>query len=219
VGLSPALNPRVLEEAGRGQAAARADLFNKSLVGISTPAGTPGEALKLAAGLVALLGAEPYFADLAEVDGIMASAHLLPGLAAAMLAETVLRQPGWGDIRKLAGKHFMASMNLLELEEPQALAELAVHNQADALRVLDDYIAALQSLREKVQAGDTPVLRAQMEQLVKDLEAWRHDRHQGNWKTVEFGRAELPKAGDILKQQVGGLDKLFRRGKKKPDGG
>src|SRR5512140_151310 len=134
VGLSPALNPRVLEDSGRGLAAARPDLFTKSLVAVSAPGGTPGEALKLAAGLVTLLGAEPFFTDMEEVDGLMASAHLLPGLAAAALAETVLGQPGWGDIRKLAGKPFMTSMNLLEIEEPQALADMAIHNRENAMR-------------------------------------------------------------------------------------
>lgn len=217
VGLSPALNPRVLEQGGRGLAAARADLFSKSLVGVSAPSGTPGEALKLAAGLVGLLGAEPFFTDMAEVDGIIASAHLLPGLAAAALADTVLGQPGWSDIRKLAGKSFMASMNLLEMEEPGGLAESAARNKANTLRVLDDYIDHLQVLRDKVGQEDAKALKAYMDGLVKDLEQWRHERFQADWKTVEFGRPDLPRAGDILKQQVGGLDKIFGRRKKKPN--
>ena len=216
VGLSPALNPRVLENSGRGLAAARADLFVKGVVAVSTPPGTPGEALKLAASLVTLLGAEPYFTDIAEVDGIMASAHLLPGLAAATLAETVLDQPGWPDIRKLAGKSFMAAMNLLEIEEPEALAEMAIHNKANTIRVLDDYIASLQSMRDQVAGLETKELRTRFAEIVKDLEEWRHERHAGDWRKMEYGRrSELPKTSDILKQQVGGLDKLFGRRKKK----
>ena len=217
VGLSPALNPRVLEESGRGLAAARADLFSKSLMAITTPGGTPEEALKLATGLVALMGAEPYFADMAEVDGLMASAHLLPGLAAASLTETILHQPGWGDIRKLAGKSLMAAMNLLEIEEPEALAEMAIRNKSNTLRVLDDYLAMVQLLREKVEKEELKDLRSGIREIVKHLEQWRLDRHQADWKAVEFGRPELPTTGDILKQQLGGLDKLFERRKKKSD--
>ena len=217
VGLSPALNPRVLEEAGRGLAAARADLFTKGLMGISAPSGTPGEALKLAAGLAVLVGAEPFFADMAELDGIMASAHLLPALAAASLAETVLSQPGWGDIRKLAGKSFMGSMNLAEMEEPEALAEIAVRNKVDSLRVLDNYIANLQLLREDIDKGEMKDLRSRISEIVKSLELWRLERHQANWRADEFTRQELPKMGDIMRQQLGGLDKLFKRGKKKSD--
>ncbi len=217
VGLSPALNPRLMEISGRGLASARADLFMKGMVAVSAPPGTPGEAIKLAASLVALLGAEPYFADLEEVDGIMASAHLLPGLAAAAVTKTVLDQPGWPDIRKLASKSFAAAMNLLENEEPEALAEIALQNRANAVRVLDDYIASLQSLRDQVAGQETKALKTRFSGIVKDLEQWRQDRHGGDWKRVEYGQPhELPKASDILKQQVGGLDKLFGRPKKKP---
>ena len=84
--------------------AARADLFQNGLVAVTAPHGTAGEAIKLAASFVTLLGARAYFADLAEVDGIMATVHTLPALAAAALTETVIGQPGWADIRKLAGR-------------------------------------------------------------------------------------------------------------------
>ncbi len=38
---------------------------------------------------------------------------------------------------------------------------------------------------------------------------------EGNWQAIEIGRQEMPKVSDILKQQVGGMDKLFGRRKKK----
>ena len=81
--------------------------------------------------------------------------------------------------------------------------------------MLDDYIDHLQLLRERVGSGKPGELKKHMEGLIKDLEQWRLERHQADWKTVEFGKSELPKAGDILKQQVGGLDRIFGRGRKK----
>src|SRR5512136_576201 len=87
VGLTPSLNPLVLDEAVTGIEAARPDLFHHALMAVTAPPGTAGDAIKLAANFVALLGAQAYFADLAEVDGIMAAAHTLPALAAAALAE------------------------------------------------------------------------------------------------------------------------------------
>ena len=217
IGLTPALNPLVLEDAGRGLDAARADLFSKGLVAVSTPAGTPGDALKLATSFVTLLGAEPYFADPVEVDGIMTAAHLLPGLAAAALTEMIIGQPGWADIRKLAGKPFAVSMGLFEMEEPEALAEIALQNSASTLRVLDGYIASLQSLRNEVASEEKNELRIRLRQAGKDVEQWRLERFNGNWQDIEFGKQEMPKTGDILKQQVGGLDKLFKRRNKKSD--
>jgi hypothetical protein len=43
------------------------------------------------------------------------------------------------------------------------------------------------------------------------------ERAKGDWLSVEFGRPEMPKVSDILKQQIGGLDKLFGRGRKKTE--
>ena len=147
----------------------------------------------------------------------MAAGHLLPGLAAAALTQTIMGQPGWADIRKLAGKPFAAAMRLLEMEEPNALAEIALQNSMNTLRVLDGYIAALNSLRDEVAGEQKENLQTRFGEAVRDLEQWRQERYKGNWQAVEFGRLEMPKTGDILKQQVGGLDKLFGRRKRKSD--
>lgn len=217
VGLTPALNPLVLEDAGRGIDAASADLFHKGLVAVTAPDGTAGEALKLSADLVTLLDAQPYFVDIAEVDGIMAAAQLLPGLAAAALAEATTGQPGWADIRKLAGKPFAAATRLLNMEESAALVEAALQNRVNTIRVLDGYIATLKSLRDEVAEGEKKKLQARLDQVYKSHEQWMRERVEGNWQVVELGRQEMPKASGIWKQQIGGLDKLFGRRGKKPD--
>jgi prephenate dehydrogenase len=219
IGLTPALNPLVLEETGMGIDVARADLFYKGLVAVTAPDGTVDEALKLAADFVTLLGARPYFVDMAEVDGIMAAAHLLPGLAAAALVETVTGQPGWADIRKLAGKPFAAASRVLEGEEPAALAELALQNRVNTVRVLDGYIATLKSLRGEIVGEEKKNLQTRLDQTRKNYEQWRRERGEGNWQLVEFGGQEMPKASDIWKQQVGGLGKFFERRRKKLDEG
>ncbi len=215
IGLTPSLNPQVLEETGRGLAHARADLFAKSLLGISAPPATPGEALKLATAFVSLLGAEPYFIDPLEADGVVAAAHFLPIFAAAALTETIVTQPGWPDIRKLAGKSLMASMQQYQLEEPLALAEMASLNKSDSLRLLDAYIDTLTSLRSRIAADGNEDVAARLDRTGRDLEQWRHDRHQANWRVAEMSRPDMPTAGDMMKQQLGGLNKVFGRRKKK----
>jgi prephenate dehydrogenase len=150
IGLTPALNPACLEDAALGLRAARADLFKKGVIAITAPQGTAEGALKLASDLVALLGALPFFADLAEVDGVMAAAALLPELSAAALIETVTGQPGWSDIRKLAGKPYSAATQPIDSEESKALAEAILHNRLNTIRLLDEYIATLTSLRKDI---------------------------------------------------------------------
>jgi len=211
VGLLPALNPALLDDPAGGQAAARADLFQKGLVAICPRRGTPEAAIKLAADFVSLLGAQPFFADPAEVDGILAAATLLPQLAAAALAETVTGQPGWPDIRKLAGRPYSAGTRLLDQEQPAALAEAAHLGRDNLLRLLDEYIASLQSLRADVAAGETSPLAERLERQRRGRAVWQLERAQGDWLSVEFGRPELPTAAGFLKQQVGDWKKILGR--------
>jgi prephenate dehydrogenase len=217
VGLTPALNPAWLEDASQGLDAARADLFQHGVVAVTAPQGTPEGALKLAADFVALIGSQPYFADLAEVDGIMASAHLLPGLSAAALMETITSQPGWSDIRKLAGKLYSSATQPLDAEESTALAEAIQHNRANTIRILDEYLITLASLRKDIADENIKNLKARLDDTRRRRGQWQLERARGDWLTVESSRPEMPRFGDIMKQQIGGLDKLFgRRHKKKP---
>jgi prephenate dehydrogenase len=214
VGLTLALNALVLDENGTGVEAARADLFQNGLAAVTAPHGTPEEAIKLAASFVTLLGARAYFADLAEVDGIMATIHTLPGLAAAALTEMVIGQPGWPDIRKLAGRPFVAGMRPLNEEAPAALAEEARMNRANTVRVLDEYIATLQSLRDEIDGDEKKGLEARLERALNAGVQWRQAREDGDWQSIETLEQEIPSFGELWKQQLG-LGKLFGRWNKK----
>jgi prephenate dehydrogenase len=216
VGLTPALNPLVLDETGSGIEAARADLFRKGLVAVTAPHGTAGEAIKLAASFVTLLGAQAYFADLAEVDGIMATIHTLPALAAAALTETCIEQPGWDDIRKLAGRPFVAATAPLDTEEAIALAEVALQNRVNTVRVLDDYIAALKSLRNQIEGEERKSLQVRLDRIVKGRAQWRRARADGEWQSIESQKQEIPTLNDFWMQQLG-LGKLLDQRKKKKE--
>jgi len=217
VGLTPALNPARLEDAALGLDAAHADLFQKGVIAITTPQGTVEGVLKLVADLVGLLEAQPFFADLTIVDGMMVSALLLPGWSAAALAETITAQPCWSDIRKMAGISYSAATQPLDGEEPAALAEAILQNRANTIRVLDEYIATLTSLREDIAGENKKGLQARLDRARRGRARWQSERATGDWLAVEFGGQELPKIGDFLKQQIGGLDKLFGWRDKKPD--
>jgi prephenate dehydrogenase len=218
IGLTPALNPACLENAARGLNTARADLFQNGVIAVTAPHGTAEAVLKLAADYVTLLGSHPLFTDMAEVDGVMASAHLLPGLSAAALTETINGQQGWSDIRKMAGKHYSTATQPLDGEEPSALAEAILKNRANMIRVLDEYIATLTSLRKDIAEENKQELQERLDRARRERGQWQLERAKGDWLAIETGRQEMPKISDILKRQIGGLDKIFKRRDKKPDG-
>jgi prephenate dehydrogenase len=216
IGLTPALNPLFLNETGKGIEAARADLFENGLVAVTAPHGTPGEAYKLAASFVGMLGARAFFADMAEVDGFMTTVHTLPALAAAALMETVIGQPSWADIRKVAGRPFASAMRPLEAEVPEALAEAARQTRANTVRVLDEYIATLKSLRDEIDGEKKKGLRTRLERVAKAGAQWRQARADGDWQSIESLEQEIPTFSDLWMQQLG-LGKLFGFHKKREE--
>ena len=218
VGLIPVFNPLYLHEQAQGIEAARADLFQKSLMAIAAPSGTAGEAVKLAADLSTLLGAQPFFVDLAEVDGMMASAHLLPQLSAAALVNTLTGQPGWPDIRKVTGRPFAgATGKAIFQDTAAALGEAALNNRENVARLLGELIANLATLRADIAVGKADDLKSNLESALANQLKWWQERSAGDWLSVERGGPEMPTSG-IWKQQLGFLSKLFepkRRGEEK----
>jgi prephenate dehydrogenase len=216
VGLTMALNPLLLDETGTGLDSARADLFQNGLAAIAAPSGTAGQAIDLAANFVTMLGARPYFADLAELDGIMATVHTLPALAAVALAETVIGQPGWTDIAKLTGRPFTAGLRPLDGESAPALAEAAQRNRVNTVRVLNEYISALLSLRDEIEKEEETSLHRRLKLIFSGLARWQEERRVDGASSNELLKQEMRTFSDNWRGQLG-LGKLLGLHKKKPD--
>jgi hypothetical protein len=147
----------------------------------------------------------------------MTSAQIVPQLTAAALMDSTLHQSGWDDIRKLAGPAFATATTGLSAEAAAALVEAVKQNKQNTIRVLDDFLATLSALREEVAADDPSALQKRIQSTHDAREKWLTEREKGDWLTGKFPRAEMPTSGDILKQQIGGLDKLFKRRDKKDE--
>jgi len=183
VGLVPALNPEVLHEPAFGLEAARADLFQKGLMVIDAPSGTPDEVVQLASDLTRLLGAVPLLADLVESDGLMASMHLLPQLAAAALLNATVDQPGWQESRKLGGRPFAAvTAGLAYQDDIDALQMAALQDRENIVRVLDTLIAALRGLRDDISNADEEGVAARLEQALEGRNRWMRERLAADWQ-------------------------------------
>jgi prephenate dehydrogenase len=202
VGLIPALNPAYVHEMKAGIDAAHADLFQKGLIGIVAPPGTPGEAVKLAADFSRLVGAEPMFAEGAEVDSLMASLHLLPQLMSAALIGMTVDQPGWLEARKLAGKAYAAATAALFYQDTSpGLRDAVLADRENTLRVLDNLTASLNAIREEIAAQDAAQLGARFDKAVDGRARWWGLREKGNWYETELGtKGDTPSAGEHMRR-------------------
>jgi prephenate dehydrogenase len=208
IGLTPALHSQYLHETPTGSEGARADLFQNGVIGIVAPRGTASAAIKLATDLVTLVGAQPLFMDMVEVDSLMAAVHLLPQLLSVGLANVTIGQPGWLEGRKLAGAMFaQASAPLMTGDTPEALAQSLQFSQEYLTRLLDSLIEQLTVMREAAQgmsAGDLQEALIQKMKTTREGHArWLEQRAKGEWQE-EISPSEMPTAsGEMRRWFVG----------------
>jgi prephenate dehydrogenase len=214
-GLTPVLGPLALHTDKAGIEGAEAELFQHGVIAITSPVGTASGALKMATDLAHVLGANPFYTDVDEVDSLMAGLHTLPQLLAAALAGATLDRPGRLEGRKLAGRHYARLTRLLvDGVNPGALTALAVMNRDYLVMKLDQVIVALQEIRQVVadEAGED--LHKHLTKLRRGRARWWSERNSTSWD--ESPAVEIPSSSDrMTRMVVGGF---FGLGKQKDKG-
>lgn len=205
VGLSPAINPEYLHGTEFGVKAARADLFERGLVVVNAPMGTPGNVFNLTMELVNLLGALPLLMDTTEADGVFASTHVLPQLASATLLDMTVDQPGWQEARKLAGRPYAAvTSGTAYHDDILSLTETAVENRENIVRLLNAYITALIRLRDEIDDNDREAVLERLTDAWKGRVRWLEERTAAEWLKGEAQQVDAPSFGDRVNQMLFG---------------
>ena len=211
VGLAPVINPFYLDEKESGVNAARADLFERSITMIAAPPTTDGSAIQLAADLVQLYGSHPLFADLAEVDGVMASALLLPQLVAVALLHTTVDAPGGGDARKFAGHAYADTTEASPKNEgTTSLSHAVLMNGENINRILDGMIVSIQNIQNAIDGGDASALTELFSQAEEGREKWLDERRSAEW-LLRGETADSVKLGGIAERFFGFKERKPRK--------
>jgi prephenate dehydrogenase len=214
VGLMPAPGAGYLHGIDLGFESARADLFKKGMFLVNAPQGTPGEAVKLATDLAALLGAQAMLSDEVEVDGLLAATHILPQLASAALLDSTVDQPGWAEARKVAGRPYASATAAMAYhDEAKSLGEAALGNRKNVLRVIDTYMASLEKLRDSIDKGDSESVVEFLEDAVNARDRWLSERTSADWQVIEQAKPDTQSFGDRLSRMFVGS--ALERAKKK----
>jgi prephenate dehydrogenase len=179
---------------------ARADLFQGGLFCLM-PSKTAGvDSVKLASELASVLGAKPLFLDAEEHDGLLAAVEHLPMLLALTTMETMISQPAWRELRKVAGPAFETSTDLIS-GPSVAESELYLLNKDNLLRWIDSYSASLQSIRELLAQDQSEVLAERFAAAAKERNSWMVDRSDGQW--LEGPRTEMPERPSMVDTFLG----------------
>lgn len=204
VSITLSQNPAYLMESGAGIEDAHADLFKNGLMHISSLPGTDESALSLVTNLAQILGASPLFADIYEVDGLLASTRLLPEIISAALVNSTTSQPGWREARKVAGHAYALSTELaLYPEEDKELGLAAQLNSENMVRVIDQFISEMQELRDIIANQDAAELQKRLKQAQANRADWWKQRASADWETQSKQNVRLPTSADVFGRMFG----------------
>lgn len=206
--ISPTINPIYMDTLRLGPAEAHADLFKKSCLVITSPVGMPADAIRLATELAILLGAEPFYADPYEFDGLVAGSKVLPLLTSAAFVNATTGQPGWREGRKLAGKYFHhLSSPMMLLPEGASLEKMSMMDRENVVRVLNNLMYSLMDFRDAIQDEDREKLDSLVKQA-KDNQAEWYNARMGATFDKDPNKVDIPTAGENIAQFfTGGLFK------------
>jgi prephenate dehydrogenase len=156
----------VIQSPGQGLDGARADLFQGQLYCLTPGANVPPSAVQQAVNLVRLLGAEPYFLDADEHDGLRAAVEHLPALLTALLLREVARSPAPREMRHLRGQLLMQASALMNREAATYHAlclnnSFAISHWSRAMR------RVLRELEQLVEARDRDKLMTLFEEALR----------------------------------------------------
>ena len=214
VGYHPAIRPDRLLEIENGVKSASADLFEKAVTIITAPQGTPENVYKLATDFITLLGSNPLFMDSAEADGYLGKVQIIPQLAAAALLDSTLDQPGWQEVRKVAGKPYAAMTSVLTSHDDVAsLSGAALANRENVVRLLNAYITSLINIRDEIEDNDGDALSERLERNWKGQARWMNERSRADWLGMEGQSVDGQSFGDRMSQMF--LGSMSKRSKQR----
>lgn len=156
----------VIQSPGQGLDDARADLFQGRLYCLTPGVNVPPAAVQQAADLVRLLGAEPYFLDAEEHDGLRAAVEHLPALLTALLLREVAHSPAPREMKRLRGQ-LLSQASALMSGEATTYRSLCLANASAISYWLRAMRRGLRELEQLVEARDEGGLMALFEEVLR----------------------------------------------------
>ncbi|MHB0868063.1 MAG: prephenate dehydrogenase [Chloroflexota bacterium] len=154
-----------------------ASLFREAVYCVTPSTTTPGPAVATVVDLIQQIGAEPYFLDPAEHDGLVAGISHLPYLLSAALMRTLASQPGWREMSGLAAGGFDTATRLSG-QNPRMYGDILASNADNVVRHLDGLMQQLAALRESLQSGNAAALLKELEEIQRQRAGWEEQRRR-----------------------------------------
>jgi len=138
--------------AGKTQSIEGADagLFTGATWCVAPSVSASDDAIRNVLGMIAALGAEPFFVDPTEHDAFVAGVSHLPFVLSAALMRTVSQDASWRDMKGLTAGGFR-DVSRLAAGSPAMHRDILLTNREAVTRWLDVYLATLNEVRASLQ--------------------------------------------------------------------
>ncbi|HEX9017134.1 MAG TPA: prephenate dehydrogenase/arogenate dehydrogenase family protein [Chloroflexota bacterium] len=153
-----------------------ASLFRDTVYCLTPTAATPEEDVARVASMIADIGAQAYFLDPEEHDGLVAGISHLPYLVSASLMRVLSAEASWREMSELAAGGFELSTRLAG-QDPVIYGDMLATNSDNVARYLERLIESLSAARDKLRSAQ-PRLSAELEGAQKARIAWEEERRK-----------------------------------------
>jgi prephenate dehydrogenase len=134
-----------------------ANLFGGAIYCLTPSPNAASWAVEAAVELVESMGAQPYFLEAGEHDGLLAAISHLPYFVSVALVTALATQSAWMEMGSMAAGGFRAASSLAEAN-PQMWADVAATNRDALVRQLDLFVQRLTALRDVIASGDDSLI-------------------------------------------------------------
>jgi prephenate dehydrogenase len=198
VGGDPVVHPP-----GSGYEHARADLFRDRLYCLTPAPSTEEAAIQLLAGILNIIGAQPFFLDAIEHDGLVTAIEHLPTALSVALLNTLSAQDSWREMRKLAGGLF-EQVSSGAVGNTDTLKDNLLTNRDSLIHWLDNYMIQLGQLRTLLAEADDSeeALIEMLDKAVVERYNWLVDYQKGRFVDPQLEPVKVETPG-FMKRMIG----------------
>ncbi len=211
IGFTAAINADYLLEHQLSPEYASDDYFLDSPIFLTPAVTSIKEAVDLAVNFSAILGGKSHFLDPAEHDSITAITEEIPQLLSIAAYACAMNHNAWQDVQRLTNPPFNVLTRYLLTHHPDALRDEWLANSEPLTRALDELIASLTDLRNRLAVKDESAVEAFLIAASDDYQRWINKRHKGDWDERSESKVQLENTiagtlfgGAISKRLFGG---------------
>ncbi len=213
IGFTPIVNADYMLEHQLTPEYAADDYFHDSAIYLTPSVNSIKEAIDLAVNFTLILDGKPYFLDPAEHDSLTTITEELPQVLSVAAYSAAMNHNAWGDAQRLTNPPFNILTRYLLTHHPDALRDEWLANSGSLVRAIDEFLATLRQVRDRLAEGDESAIEAFLIDASDDYQEWINKRHKGDWDEHSSARVQYDTsiAGSLFGSAIG--KRLFGRNK------